>query len=212
MGFAAGIEHDYGRSLSPERALGDDVLLVWAMNGAPLLPQHGFPLRLIVPGWYGMASVKWLDRIEVIDRSFDGYQQVGTYVYRQSRDEPGVPITTINVKSLMVPPGIPELHSRNRLLERGSTTLFGRAWTGGGASIEKVEVAVDGQWHDAKLDPDIGRYAWRAWQFEWDAAPGEHDLMCRATDSNGETQPLEATFDSGGFGNNSVHRVHVTVR
>ncbi|MEZ5855984.1 MAG: molybdopterin-dependent oxidoreductase [Hyphomicrobiaceae bacterium] len=109
-GYAGGIEHDYGRSLSPEMALGDDVLVAWAMNGAPLLPQHGFPLRLVVPGWYGMASVKWLDRIDVIDRAFDGYQQVGTYVYRASKDDPGTPITSIRVKSLMIPPGIPDVY------------------------------------------------------------------------------------------------------
>src|SRR5262249_29504699 len=82
-GFDCGIEHAYGRSLSPEQALGEDILLSWAMNGAELPPQHGFPLRLVVPGWYGMASVKWLDRITVIDHAFDGHQQVGSYIYRE---------------------------------------------------------------------------------------------------------------------------------
>lgn len=211
-GFSGGIEHDYGRSLSPAQALGDDVLLVWAMNGAPLLPQHGFPLRLIVPGWYGMASVKWLERIEVIDRPFDGYQQVGTYLYQECEDEPGVPITTILVKSLMVPPGLPDVYTRSRLVDRGRVPLFGRAWSGGGTGIEKVEVAVNGQWHAATLDPEIDRYAWRGWHFEWEAVPGEHELMCRATDRSGAVQPLEPGFDLGGFGNNAVQRVAVTVR
>ncbi|MFX8692491.1 molybdopterin-dependent oxidoreductase, partial [Acinetobacter baumannii] len=81
------VEHDYGRSLVPEQAMHEDVLLVWAMNGMPLLPQHGFPLRLVVPGWYGMASVKWLNRIEVLDRKFDGYQQVRTYIYRKDAED-----------------------------------------------------------------------------------------------------------------------------
>ena len=153
-GFDGGIEHHYGRSLSPEQALGDDMLLAWAMNGDPLLPQHGFPLRLIVPGWYGMTSVKWLDRIVVIDRPFDGHQQVGTYIYRERADEPGVPVTTMRVKSLMVPPGIPDWYSRHRLVERGPVELFGRAWSGGGVPITKVEVAVDGQWHEAALDAE----------------------------------------------------------
>ena len=216
-GFSGGIEHDYGRSLSPSQAMHDDILLVWEMNGAPLLPQHGYPLRLIVPGWYGMASVKWLDRIEVIDSPFDGYQQVGTYVYRKTANEPGEPITNILVRSLMVPPGMPDVYSRSRLVDRGRVLLSGRAWSGAGVPIERVEVAVDGVWHEATLkraiDPSgVGRYAWRGWCYEWQATPGEHDLMCRATDANGAIQPLEPEFDYAGFGNNAVQRLAVTVR
>src|SRR5260370_29084696 len=100
------------------------------MNGAALLPQHGFPLRLLVPGWYGMASVKWLNRIEVIDRQFDGFQQVGTYMYRKTAAEQGVPVTTTRVTSLMVPPGIPDWYSRRRLIEPGPVESFGRALSG----------------------------------------------------------------------------------
>ena len=211
-GFDGGVEHHYGRSLSPEQALGEDVLLAWAMNGAALPPQHGFPLRLIVPGWYAMTNVKWLERIEVIDRPFDGFQQVRTYVYRQSADDPGVPVTTMRVKSLMVPPGIPDWYSRHRLVERGAVELFGRAWSGSGVPIAKVEIAVDGHWHTAAIEPAAGRYAWCGWRFDWNASPGEHELMCRASDESGETQPLKQRFDQGGFGNNAVQRVNVTVR
>ncbi len=211
-GFDGGVEHNYARSLTPEQALGDDVLLAWAMNGAALLPQHGFPLRLLVPGWYGMASVKWLNRIEVIDRQFDGFQQVGTYMYRKTADEQGVPVTTMRVRSLMVPPGIPDWYSRRRLIEPGRVELFGRAWSGQGVPIAKVEVAAAGHWREARLDPVPDRYAWRGWHFEWHATLGEHELMCRATDAKGETQPTEQRFDRGGFGNNAVHRVQVTVR
>ena len=211
-GFDGGIEHNYGRSLTPARALHDDVLLAWAMNGAPLLPQHGFPLRLLVPGWYGMASVKWLNRIEVIGRPFDGHQQVRTYVYRWLADEPGVPVTTMRVKSLIVPPGIPDWYTRRRLVEHGPVELFGRAWSGAGVPIAKVEVAVDGVWRQAALDPPVGPYAWRGWRAQWHAAPGEHELMCRATDANGDAQPLEQRYDRGGFGNNAVHKLEVTVR
>ena len=168
-GFSGGIEHDYGRSLSTTQALSDDVLLVWAMNDAPLLPQHGIPAALIVPGWYGMASVKWLERIDVIDRPFDGYQQVGTYIYRASLEETGVPITTILVKSLMVPPGLPDVYTRSRLVDQGSVALFGRAWSGGSVAVDKVEVSIDGIWHAATLDPEQGRYAWRGWRFDWQA-------------------------------------------
>ena len=211
-GFDAGVEHNYGRSLSPALAMAEDVLLVTAMNGQPLLPQHGAPLRLIVPGWYGMASVKWLNRIEVIDHAYQGYQQVGTYVFKQAKGDTGTPVTTIRVKSLLVPPGMPDWYTRRRLVEQGAVALFGRAWTGAGVPITRVEVGVNGVYADAILDEPTGKYAWRGWRYTWHAEPGEHELSCRATNADGDTQPLEAHFDRGGFGNNAVHRVPVTVR
>jgi DMSO/TMAO reductase YedYZ molybdopterin-dependent catalytic subunit len=211
-GFDRGQEHAYGRSLTRELALSEDVLVVWAMNGQPLLPQHGYPLRLIVPGWYGMASVKWLNRIEALAAPYDGLQQVSGYQYKATPDATPVPVTHIRVKSLMVPPGIPDFYTRARMVEAGPTPLFGRAWSGGGVPVVRVEVGIDGVWHDAELGAPQGPYAWRSWQSAWAAEPGEHVLSCRATDANGETQPLEARWDVGGFGNNVVQRVHVTVR
>jgi DMSO/TMAO reductase YedYZ molybdopterin-dependent catalytic subunit len=214
-GFDAGFEHDYGRSLPPATAMHEDVLIAWAMNGAPLPPQHGFPLRLVVPGWYGMASVKWLKRIEALAQPFDGYQQAGNYIYRQKRGDPGVPVTAMRVKSLMVPPGIPDWYTRRRVVEAGAVELVGRAWSGGGVPVARVAVGVDGRWDDAALDPSQGTqdaYAWRGWRYCWNAAPGAHVLECRATDANGDIQPLEPPWDAVGFGNNAVHRVHVTVR
>lgn len=211
-GFDAGVEHNYGRSLAPKLAMSDDVLLAWQMNGAPLLPQHGFPLRLIVPGWYGMASVKWLDRIEVLDRPFDGFQQTRTYIYKQNADDRGTPVTHIRVKSLMVPPGIPDWYSRGRIVDAGQVELFGRAWSGAGTPIAKMEVAIDGVWRDASLDAPGGSYAWRGWRYTWTATPGDHELACRATDAAGNTQPLEQQWDRGGFGNNAVVRLPVHVR
>jgi len=211
-GFDRGHEHAFGRSLERETALSDDVLLVWAMNGGPLLPQHGFPLRLIVPGWYGMASVKWLNRIEVLTQPFDGFQQVSGYHFRSEPDGPRTPITHMRVKSLLVPPGIPDWYTRRRLVDAGPIKLVGRAWSGGGVGIAKVEVGIDGAWQPAELDAPLGRFAWRGWRSTWNAAPGEHELTCRAIDANGETQPLETRWDAGGFGNNAVHRVRVKVR
>lgn len=204
--------HEYGRSLVPAMALDEDVMLVWGMNGAPLLPQHGFPLRLVVPGWYGMASVKWLDRIEVMAEPYQGYQQVGTYRYRKDDDDPGIPITTMRVKSLMVPPGIPDWYSRHRMLAAGRHTVHGRAWSGNGVAIVKVEFGVDGVSQAAELAPPQGKFAWRGWTAAWDAVPGEHVITCRATDANGEVQPLESRWDRSGFGNNMVHSVKVTVK
>jgi DMSO/TMAO reductase YedYZ molybdopterin-dependent catalytic subunit len=210
-GFDRGVEQDYARSLQREAALSDDVLLVWEMNGQQLLPQHGYPLRLVVPGWYGMASVKWLKRIEVLDKPFDGFQQVRTYMYRASADDTPTPVSRLRVKSLLVPPGIPDWFTRRRLVEAGPTPLFGRAWSGN-VPIVRVEVGVDGAWHEAELDPPMGKFAWRGWRFTWDATPGEHELSCRATNAEGETQPLQPRFDMGGFGNNAVQRVQVKVR
>ena len=211
-GFDRGHEHNYGRSLTREMALDEDVLVVWAMNGTPLLPQHGAPLRMIVPGWYGMASVKWLERIEVLERPYDGYQQVSGYQYRSVPGGPATPVTSMRVKSLLVPPGIPDFYTRARMVDAGPVPLFGRAWSGGGVPIAKVEVGINGAWREAKLEPNNDRFAWTGWRLTWDATPGEYEVACRATDANGDTQPLQARWDSSGFGNNLVHRVPVTVR
>jgi DMSO/TMAO reductase YedYZ molybdopterin-dependent catalytic subunit len=166
----------------------------------------------VVPGWYGMASVKWLARIDVLARPFDGYQQVANYIYRQDADDPGVPVSAMRVKSLMVPPGIPDWYTRHRIVDAGAVQLTGRAWSGDGVAVTAVSVGVDGTWREALLDPPQGEYAWRRWRYTWDATPGEHLLECRATDARGETQPLEPPWDIAGFGNNAVHRVRVTVR
>jgi DMSO/TMAO reductase YedYZ molybdopterin-dependent catalytic subunit len=211
-GFDRGHEHVFGRSLPRDLACSDDVLLVWAMNGQPLLPQHGYPLRLIVPGWFGMASVKWVNRIEALANPYDGYQQVKAYKYRVVDGGPETPVTHMRVKSLLVPPGIPDWYSRTRLVDAGPTPLFGRAWSGRGVPIVRVEVGLNGGWSDARLEPARGKYAWHGWRLLWNAEPGRHELACRATDADGATQPLEGSWDVGGFGNNGVHRVSVTVR
>ena len=207
------VEHDFARSLNRATALSDDVLVVHMMNGAPLMPQHGYPVRLVVPGWYGMASVKWLSRIEALAEPFRGHQQIGTYVFRSNPGDTGVPVTHMRVKSLLVPPGIPDWYTRRRLVEAGDIEIFGRAWVGGGRSIARVEFSVDGAWQEASLDPaPESAYAWRGWRVTWKATPGDHVLMCRATDGDGNVQPLDPPWDNGGFGNNAVHRVPVTVR
>lgn len=211
-GFAGGVEHNFGWSLTPDQALADDVLLCTAMNGAPLLPQHGFPLRLIVPGWYGMASVKWLTNITVLNQPFDGYQKMTAYKYRRDKDDPGKPIDFIRVKSLMIPPGMPDWFTRARLVEQGPVELTGRAWSGAGTAIAKVEVAVDDDWFETELELPHNRFAWSKWRYTWNAAPGDHVLKCRATDGNGDAQPLDPRWDNSGYGNNGVHVVAVTVR
>jgi DMSO/TMAO reductase YedYZ molybdopterin-dependent catalytic subunit len=210
-GIDRGIEHTFSRSLTPAESLRGDVLVAYAMNGDPLLPQHGAPLRLVVPGWYGMASVKWLERIEVIDHAFDGVQQALSYHFRSVPGEKGVPCTYMQVNSLMAPPGIPDYYGRSRTVDAGPVEILGRAWSGFGA-ITRVEVAVDGAWRDALLAAPGGAHAWRRWTLRWDAAPGTHELCCRATDETGVTQPLEPVWDVTGFGNNAAQRIEVKVR
>src|SRR5688572_30353200 len=209
-GFDRGVEHEFARSLTPAQAMREDVLVAYAMNGAPLPPQHGAPLRLVVPRWYGMASVKWLQAIEAIDHAFDGFQQARGYHFRRRADEKGEPCTLMRVNSLMVPPGIPDFYSRRRTVEAGEVTLAGRAWSGS-APIAGVQWALDGVWRDANLAPSRD-LCWRGWSAEWPATPGSHELACRATDAAGNVQPLEAPWDLSGFGNNGVQRIQVTVR
>ena len=211
-GFDSGVEHAFGRSLPLADAMRPEVLVAWAMNGAPLLPQHGAPLRLVVPGWYGMASVKWLARIDVLDHAFDGYQQVVGYHYRKERTEKGEPIRHAKVKSMLVPPGIPDWYTRRRLVEAGALTIEGRAWSGGGMPVERVELGTGEAWREAELERAPSPFAWQRWRCKWQASPGEHELACRATDASGAVQPLEPDWNTAGMGNNAVQRVAVTVR
>jgi DMSO/TMAO reductase YedYZ molybdopterin-dependent catalytic subunit len=210
-GIQGGIEQDYERSLTLDDARREEVLLAYAMNGRDLEPQHGAPLRLIVPGWYGMASVKWLNRIVAVNRPFTGYQQATAYRIQLSDDDPGVPLTRMKVRALMAPPGIVEFPSTHRVVAAGTVALHGRAWSGT-APIAKVEVGVGGQWHAAELGDAVGAFAWQPWSWPWQAEPGEHVLSCRATDRAGNSQPLEPFWNVQGMGNNYVQTVPVTVR
>jgi DMSO/TMAO reductase YedYZ molybdopterin-dependent catalytic subunit len=212
-GIENGEEQAFARSLSVADAAGDDVLLAYELNGVPLPPQHGFPLRLVVPGWYGMTNVKWLERITLLDAPFTGYQQARGYRLRQTDDEPGEALTRIAPRALMVPPGIPDFMTRVRSVRAGRHTLEGRAWSGH-APIAGVEVSDDGgaTWQRATLDPPaLGPWAWRRWTCEWTAEPGEHTLCCRARDESGREQPTSPTWNLGGYANNEVQRVQTTV-
>lgn len=212
-GIENSVPHRFERSLSLDEALRDDVLLVYEINGQPLSPQHGFPLRLIVPGWYGMTNVKWLTQITVVDEPFEGYQQMHSYRWRTDPADLGQPLTRMRPRALMVPPGVPDFFTRQRTVAPGAVELEGRAWSGSGP-IRRVEVSTDGArgWVDAVLDPQPDRYAWVRWSFGWAAPEGEHELCCRATDAEGNVQPLDAEWNVGGYVCNAVQRVPVTVR
>lgn len=212
-GVERGVEQDYQRALPVGVATGTqpDVLVAYEMNGTPLPPQHGHPLRLVVPGWYGMAHVKWLREITVTDTPFTGFQQTVAYRLRQHPGDEGEPVTRIAPRALLVPPGFPDFMSRARVVRPGAVTLEGRAWSGR-APVTRAEVSTDaGQsWHETELEPDAGhRWAWRRWRFNWRAEPGAYVLSARATDAEGHTQPLEQPWNRGGFANNLVQRVEV---
>jgi sulfane dehydrogenase subunit SoxC len=212
-GIQDDVEQDYRWSFALDDVLRDDVLLAYELNGQPLPPQHGFPVRLIVPDWYGMCSVKWLRRITAVAEPFDGFQ-LSAYQLRQAPDGPGVRVTRKAVRALMVPPGFSDFPARRRFLDAGPCRLTGRAWSGWG-HVVRVEVSVDGDetWSDAELGPEPGSpSSWRAWSFDWTATPGEHALLVRATDERGNVQPMDPPWNHGGFMNNTVQRVPVLVR
>ena len=213
-GAERGVEQDYARALPLAEALRPDVLLAWGMNGSPLPPQHGAPLRLVVPGWYGMAHVKWLTRIEVLEEPFGGFQNATAYRLKTDAADPGTPVERIRPRALVAPPGWPDFMTRERFLRAGPVRLSGRAWSGR-APIARVEVSTDGgsTWIDAELAPadPAHPYSWRAWTADWTATPGRYELLTRATDEAGDTQPLEQEWNRQGMANNLVQRVPVTV-
>ena len=212
-GIERGVEQDYARGLTLEQARRPEVLLAYEMNGQPLPPQHGFPLRTVVPGWYGMTSVKWLTSLRVVDAPYDGFQNAVAYRFKQDVDDVGTPVTTIAPRALMVPPGFPDFGSRRRVVEAGPVALQGRAWSGRGP-VTTVEVSADGgaTWEDAALERPLGTYAWARWTYTWQAERGDRVLCVRAGDDTGEVQPLQPPWNTQGMANNAVQRVAVHVR
>jgi sulfane dehydrogenase subunit SoxC len=210
-GFEQGVDQFYQRSLPVAATI--DALLAYGLNGAPLPPQHGFPMRLIVTGWYGMTNVKWLTAITAVDQPFEGHQQKVSYRIRCHEGEPGEPLTRMLPRALMIPPGVPDFVSRARYVGAGPHVLTGRAWSGH-APVTDVAVSADGgtTWAQARVDAASGDGgAWQGWNCAWDAQPGDCELWCRATDAAGNTQPVEPRWNLGGYANNAVQRVRVHV-
>ena len=196
----------FGRSLPIAEAMRDDVLLAFELNGEPLTASHGAPLRLIVPGWYGMASVKWVTRISALTHPFDGYFQNQRYVYEE-RDRTTTRVTRMRVKSIITSP------ADGGTIVRGSAEIGGWAWSGSGR-IVRVEVAVNGGggWRDAELHEPHSDHAWTRWVLSWKAdQPGRHVLRSRATDADGNSQPDAISWNRLGYGNNAVRPVVFTV-
>jgi DMSO/TMAO reductase YedYZ molybdopterin-dependent catalytic subunit len=201
---------NYARSLPLEKALHPDTLIAYECNGQPIPFKHGYPLRLIVPGWYAMASVKWLQQIIVMDQPFTGPFQEVDYVYypHKNSDADKKPVTTINVNSLIQFPLDFSIH------DTGTIVIEGIAWTGNGV-ITQVEISVDNgeTWKEAKLASQQNEpYAWTQWSFVWEVyEEGEYTILAKATDSSGRTQPFAAMWNRKGYGYNAVQKVHVKI-
>lgn len=206
---AGGTTMTFERSLPVERAMHPDTLLAYAMNGEELPAAHGFPLRVLVPGWYGVASVKWLVRISALASPFTGFYQRERYVmvHPARGQTTATPLTTIPPRSLLIAP------TDGATLSRGAQHVRGLAWSGE-AQIECVEVSVDdGQtWRAAEWTSEPERYAWRAWDYRWEATSlGPATLRSRAFDAAGRTQPASAEWNRLGYANNAIQVVHVIV-
>jgi sulfane dehydrogenase subunit SoxC len=212
QGVEGGQVRHYERSLTVSDAIREEVLLAYEMNGEALPPHHGAPLRLIAPGWYGMASVKWLGAIEAIGDAYDGFHNRRAFRFLKGPGEKGEPVTLMRPRALMVPPGIPDLLTRTRVLDSGNVLLIGKAWAGR-TQVVRVEFSADDgkTWADADVGEPVSQYAWRPWSYEWPAERGLQILCLRATDSEGEVQPVEQNWNYGGYANNGVQRVEVIV-
>jgi DMSO/TMAO reductase YedYZ molybdopterin-dependent catalytic subunit len=199
----------FARSLPLEVALHPDILLAYAMNGEPLTALHGFPARLIVPGWYGMAAVKWVTRLAALAAPFEGYYQTERYImaHPERGETTSAPLTTIRVRSLLIVP------AAGATLPHGTHRLRGLAWSGD-APVTRVDVSVDGgdNWEPAELASPVERYAWRRWEYTWPArVPGPATLRSRAFDEAGRAQPNEPEWNRLGYANNAIQVVPVTV-
>jgi len=213
-GVEGGKVQHFQRSLSLDDALLGHCLLVYQMNGQDLVPAHGAPLRLIVPGWYGMASVKWLTSIEVTAGGWWGYQMKG-YSYRRSEeDEEMIPLEQLPVRALMAPPGSPDFLSRARVVAPGCHRITGRAWSGA-VDIARVEFSSDGgeTWRQAAVEAKNGAFGWAKWHVDWEAEEGTFVLSCRAVDAAGRAQDAagDEQFNWTGMGCTQPQLVYVRV-
>jgi sulfite oxidase len=201
----------FGGSIPLEKACRPEVLLAWAMNGEPLPPVHGAPLRIVVPGYIGARSVKWLERVEVRTRPWDGYFQHVAYRLLPADGEPGpgagMPLGLVALNADVLSP------ADGADVAAGPVEVRGYAFAGGERSVERVDVSLDGgaTWSQAELLDDLGTWAWRHWRAVVELAPGEHTIVVRAWDSSAATQPEDeaALWNPKGYVNNARPRVRV---
>jgi DMSO/TMAO reductase YedYZ molybdopterin-dependent catalytic subunit len=197
----------FERSLQVDQARDGDAILAYAMNGEPLPIQHGYPLRLIVPRWFAVASVKWLTEVLLIDKPFDGYYQADKYWYEWEREGQVVrePVTLQRVRALITEPAV------GTTVPRGEIAIRGVAWSGA-APIARVSVNVGNGWQDARLVGERNRHSWQWWELITRIdEPGETTLRARATDMASRTQPDRPEMNRLGYGNNAIQPVPIRV-
>jgi sulfite oxidase len=202
----------FGASVPLEKALRGETILAWEMGGEPLPALHGAPLRVVVPGWIGARSVKWLERIEVRDAPYDGWFQDTVYRLLLPEEEPGAGVglalgeVALNAEALTPAEGTAVL--------AGPVEVRGYAFAGGERHVARVDVSPDGgaTWLAADLGEDLGRWAWRLWSVTIDLPAGTHELVVRPWDSAGATPPEHpaAVWNPKGYVNNAWGRVRVT--
>ncbi len=194
------------RGLPLEFASDPDVMLVWEMNGEPLPAPNGGPVRLLVPGWGGIASTKWIVGLEVIDRPFDGHYNSESYVFIDENGAVYRPVMQQPVKSVITSPA-PDVQ-----VTAGPVTINGFAWSGY-AGIARVEVSTDdgGAWNEATIVEEAGPTSWVRFEYPWDAVAGAATLRSRATDQRALSQPDEVAWNAKGYQMNAVYSVPVTV-
>ena len=201
----------FGGSIPLDKALRSEVLLVWAMNGEPLAPIHGAPLRVVVPGYIGARSVKWLERIELRAEPWSGYFQHVVYRLVPAEGTPGpgvgMPLGLVALNSDVLAPRDGET------VTAGPIEVRGYAFAGGDRYVARVDVSTDGgtTWAQADLLDDLGRWAWRQWRIDLHLAPGDHEVLVRAWDSSAATQPEDeaALWNPKGYVNNARPRIRV---
>ena len=206
---------DFAKALDIDHARDGEVMLAYSMNGQDLPVLNGFPLRLIVPGYYGTYWVKHLNEINVVDSVFDGFWMKTAYRIPDNDCacvEPGtapkatIPINRFNVRSF-----ITSVSDGGKLKANAETPLKGIAFDGG-SGIKDVALSTDGgkTWTSAQLGKDLGKYSFREWHLPVKLSPGEHELKVRATGNDGKTQPMEAIWNPAGYMRNVVETVRVT--
>jgi len=203
---------DFQRTIPATKALHPDTLLAYEMNGRALPVEHGFPLRVIAPGWAGDWWVKWLQHIEVLDHEFDGFWMKTAYRHPTHPVPPGTavdpsemaPVTDLNVKSVIATP--------DGWAKPGAVRVQGAAWSNT-SPVGRVEVSTDGgsSWKSAKLTGPQTKYGWRLWHYDWRPAEGKYTLMSRATNMAGQTQPLNQEWNPSGYLWNVAQPVAVTI-
>lgn len=206
---------DFIRTVPIDKSLDPDTLLAFEMNGAPLAASHGFPLRVVVPGWAGDSWVKWITNIQILDKEYDGFWMKTAYRRPVRPVAPGTavdpaemtPVTYLRPKSVIASP------IQGQKLPLAPIAIRGAAWSGE-HPVSRVEVSMDSgrTWQPAKLGPDQAKYAWRLWEATWKpAAAGSYVLMARATDAGGNTQPFVQDWNPSGYLWNVVHPVRIEV-